>query len=332
MSSQPYHSIHFDWLAVNDTANTIVSPDDEGLERGTYPLPDNLGTSSIETLNLAMGMSIFKAINQLSPEAIGQSIPTAEIDVKLKGPTFQAQIIRGGRVMERQFHPDADLVLSPGIDLFRYSDGYRISPKLDGSSSSEMTCLSIMRQPLDELLGEREAEQMLSHLGLLPMPKVLAAAIPMHISAHLHSSVSNVLTGAARNLYCQARALDYLIALMEKARVAKKTRLKTSRSRSQAVHDFLVATQGRLPTLNELAVRFGCSARVLNDEFTAAYSMSIYSFISNQRLIEAHAAILNTDVALKVLAFRLGYSHVNHFITAFRKKFGYPPGSIRKGR
>jgi len=33
---------------------------------------------------------------------------------------------------------------------------------------------------------------------------------------------------------------------------------------------------------------------------------------------------------MKVLAARLGYSHVNHFIAAFKKKFGYPPGSLRK--
>jgi AraC-like DNA-binding protein len=33
---------------------------------------------------------------------------------------------------------------------------------------------------------------------------------------------------------------------------------------------------------------------------------------------------------MKVIAERLGYSHVNHFITALKRKFGYPPGSVRK--
>ncbi|NTW85245.1 MAG: AraC family transcriptional regulator, partial [Holophagaceae bacterium] len=34
---------------------------------------------------------------------------------------------------------------------------------------------------------------------------------------------------------------------------------------------------------------------------------------------------------MKALAANLGYSHVNNFIYAFKKKFGYPPGSVRKG-
>jgi len=33
---------------------------------------------------------------------------------------------------------------------------------------------------------------------------------------------------------------------------------------------------------------------------------------------------------MKTLAHKIGYSHVNHFITAFKKKFGVTPGSLRK--
>lgn len=330
MTSQPYESIRFDWLADAGKQEVVVSPDQGDVEKTSYPLPNGLGTSTVETLNCSMGMSIFRAVIKLVPEAIGLSIPTAEINVNLKVPTFQAQILRGGRVMEKQLRPVADLVLSPGVDLFRYSDGYRIAPMLDGSSDSEMTCLSITRSVLDCLIGEAEVVRMLDHLGLNPMPRVVAAAIPLHVSAHLHASISPSLTGAARRMHCQARALDYLTALLEHTHAIKADRLKIGKKRSHEVHDLLIDTRGKLPTLNELAIQFGCSARTLNDEFAATFGESIYSFITNQRLTEAHAAIRNTDVALKVLAFRLGYAHVNHFITAFRKKFGYPPGSLRK--
>jgi len=232
--------------------------------------------------------------------------------------------------MERQISPAASLILSPGIDLFRYSDGYRIEPMLDGSSDSEMTCLSITRNLLDCLVGEEEAEQLLQHLGLLPMSKVVATAIPLHVSAHLQASLSSSLSRAARKMYCQARCLDYLTALLEHTKAAKSSRAKQGQKRSHDVHDLLVNAQGKLPTLNELAKQFGCSARTLNDEFSAVFGESIYTFITNQRLTEAHAAILNTDIALKALAFKLGYAHVNHFIAAFRRKFGYPPGSLRR--
>jgi AraC-like DNA-binding protein len=35
---------------------------------------------------------------------------------------------------------------------------------------------------------------------------------------------------------------------------------------------------------------------------------------------------------MKALANQLGYSHVNHFITAFKRQFGYSPGTIRRRR
>jgi len=56
------------------------------------------------------------------------------------------------------------------------------------------------------------------------------------------------------------------------------------------------------------------------------------SAAADWRLNEAYVAIRDSDVALKVLASRLGYSHVNHFNRAFRCKFGHPPGQLRRGR
>lgn len=35
-------------------------------------------------------------------------------------------------------------------------------------------------------------------------------------------------------------------------------------------------------------------------------------------------------MSLKRLAERLGYAHVNNFTIAFKRTFGYPPGSLRK--
>ena len=75
---------------------------------------------------------------------------------------------------------------------------------------------------------------------------------------------------------------------------------------------------------------FNLSVRTLNDEFKAEYGKPIQTFITDHRLNEAHAAIISTDIPLKSVALRLGYTHTNHFLTAFKKKFGYSPGSLRK--
>lgn len=335
MPNQPYKAISFDWLERDsyDTGTTVY-PGEADVERKEYLLPNAYGKGWIETLRLALGMTMFRAVNQFEPSATGQSIRTGEIIVELNEPTFQAQILRGGRVVEEQIFPSGNLLLSPGVDLFRYSNRYHIVPSLDGSSNSEMTCLSIGHAMLECLIGEDESRDLLAFLGLMPFPRVAARSIPLHISAHLHGSVSTSLQGAARKLHCQARALDYLTALMEHVRSAKSSPAASSRAkgtkRSRNVHEFLMSIEGKLPTLDALAVQYGCSARLLNEEFVAEYGESIYAFITNQRLHAAHALIQNSDIALKILSSRLGYTHVNNFSNAFRRKFGYPPGSVRK--
>lgn len=100
--------------------------------------------------------------------------------------------------------------------------------------------------------------------------------------------------------------------------------------RARTLRQQLMNTSGKLPTLKELATAYGVTAAKLNDEFEACYGMKIFPYITQYRIKQAHAAILNTSIPLKTLASRYGYSHVNHFITAFRKHYGYPPGELRK--
>jgi AraC-like DNA-binding protein len=57
----------------------------------------------------------------------------------------------------------------------------------------------------------------------------------------------------------------------------------------------------------------------------------------SQRFDEAYQALIDTDFPMKTLAHKISYSHVNHFITALKKKFcvtpvtgEYVPSSKRK--
>ena len=82
--------------------------------------------------------------------------------------------------------------------------------------------------------------------------------------------------------------------------------------------------------MEELATQNGCSIRTLNTEFSTEYGQPVSAFLIEYRFKLAHDAVQQTTIPLKILAEQLGYSHVNHFSTAFRKKFGYAPGYLRK--
>lgn len=329
----PYETFRFEWLVASNQMPAILRPEQGDIEWLPYPFPSDVGEGGFQKVELALNMSVFRAVHRFKPAAVGQLIPLAAVEVNFSGPTFMVQILRGGRILHREGHPMTEVLFSPGLDLFRLTDQLNLVPILDGSQSSEMTCLTVGIPTLNKLIGETVTERLLGAVGLATCPQVRVRPIPLHVSAHLHGAIGSSVTGAARRLHCQARVLDFLGALIGTLLPGDERNdaaAAPSRRRAQAVYEQLVASRGKLLTLDELARRFGCSAKRLNDEFVAEFGKSIYAFVTTYRLDEAHAAILKSDIPMKKLAERLGYAHFNHFSAAFKKKFGYPPGSLRK--
>jgi AraC-like DNA-binding protein len=328
----PYKIFRFDWLVGNGHPSAILLPEDGDVDCLPYPFPAEIGEGFFQKVELALNMTVFRGVHRFTPEAVGHLIQLAEIEVNFPEPTFMVQVLRGGRILHREKRPVTEVIYSPGLDLFRLTDQLNLTPILDGSQSSEMTCLTVGRNTLINLIGSDVAEQLMQSLTLTSYPKVVVRPMPLHVSTHLHGAIGTSQNGAARKLSCQARILDYLGALIDHTQCIDPVNSieATAKARTHALHEMLLANDGKPPSLDDLARQFSCSARRLNQEFLNEYGQSIYAFITENRLKQAHAAIKNTDTPLKRLAEHLGYSHVNHFNAAFKKCFGYPPGSLRR--
>ncbi len=172
-----------------------------------------------------------------------------------------------------------------------------------------------------------------SSLDITTTPSAAVSSIPQYISKTMHHSLlANSMQGSLKQLYAESKILDYMCSLAEFLTDMSETSSGASRKRKivNELHDELTRLGGKLPSLSELASRYGMSSKTLNETFKQTYGEPIVSFITNHRLTEAHAALEQSDIAIKVLASRMGYAHVNHFSAAFRRKFGYPPGHVRK--
>jgi AraC-like DNA-binding protein len=323
------------WLTDPATAGTpAILSAVPAFQRLDYPLPPEIGHGWLERLPLADGVALFRGVHRFESPVAGQWIPLMEFSHTFPEPTLIVQTVKGGPICHQEFHPPAELTYKPGHDFFRYADRFQVIPRVDASSNSEMIASEISATVLIELIGAELAELLIARLGLESHPAVKVWPMPMTVSAPLSAAFSTQFQGMLQKLFAQSKVLEHLCALVAHT-VAREPRwppLRRKRDRLQELHDYLTHLEGKLPTLDELAVQFGMSARRLNDTFTQAYGLPIYAFITDRRLNEAHTAILGGDITLKSLAMRLGYSHVNHFNTAFRKKFGYPPGQLRKGR
>jgi AraC-like DNA-binding protein len=328
-----YEFLKFSWL-VDDIEGDGGSfqPWHKDIDILPYPLPPEIGECGIAKLEMAYGMTLFRATHKFTPAALGQMVRMAMVEGSFPSESFMAQTVNAGIVIHHEEYPEKEVVFRPGFDLFRLSDRLKLVPSVDGSASSVMTALTVSRAAMAGLVGEGIAEATLTALGLIPGPSVVVRPIPAAVSAHLHTAFSSSLSGAVQRLTSQSQSLVYLSALIDHLGTNSDRHVigAGSRNRARALHEQLINMQGKVPTLEELAGQFNLSVRTLNDEFKAEYGKPIQTFITDHRLNEAHAAIISTDIPLKSVALRLGYTHTNHFLTAFKKKFGYSPGSLRK--
>lgn len=313
------------------TGELPTLPATRDLQRADYPIAPEIGHAWCERLPLAHGISLFQGVHRFRPEVTGQWVSLGEFRFDFPEPTLVIQTIQGGTIRHQESYPQAELIYRPGYDFFRRADALQVIPLIEASTNSAMTALILTEAVLAHLIGAELAEDLIAQLGLATPPVVKVLPIPVRVSTPLQAALSTQLQGTLQRLFAQSKVLEYLCLLSAQMQSLDHAppRRQRLQDRLQELHDDLTRLEGQLPSLEELAVRFGMSARRLNTAFAEQYGLPIYAFIADWRLNEAYVAIRDSDVALKVLASRLGYSHVNHFNRAFRRKFGHPPGQLR---
>jgi len=326
--TQPTKWIRFDWLTQDDAAHGVLASVEGDVAWQALPAHENF-SGGYEKLALGIGLDAYRIEINFPPNSEGALVEHDPVDMGFAEPTFLVQTLKQGGKYLRADGEEGFVPFFPGHSFFRYGEIMKYRGLLSSARDMRAYYLATGRSELNLLLGEEVAAALLKSLELDRKPYVRQPS-PLEVSMPLWDAFPSHLAGPMRKLHAQAKSLDYLTRLVH-SRLHEPPAEVSSASRARAVHDYLIGLEGKLPSLDELAGMFGRSARALNEEFCREYGKPIVSFISEQRLGQAHHAILETEVPLKVLAQRLGFSQVSHFSTAFRRQFGYPPGRVRRG-
>lgn len=280
-----------------------------------------------------MGISFFHAIHRFAPRVKADFVPLANVSVELSEPALQIQSVRGGRIYYLEGN---DLIENmPGKEVFRYVEKFNITPYLDTSKDSEFFSLTVSQSALESMLGKPAFKKLVESLGLSCPPSVTTQTIPPTLVQLLQNCMNApALRSELQLLHAQSKALDFLCGLIDfvledNPDIASADHI-LSEAEVRKICKYLSELDGKLPRLEEISEIFGHPARILNHSFKVYFKESLYTAITHQRMAKAHSAILETGTPLKVLATNLGYSHVNHFSHAFKQRYGYSPGSLRK--
>lgn len=88
--------------------------------------------------------------------------------------------------------------------------------------------------------------------------------------------------------------------------------------------------ESALPDLDAIARLFMLSTSTLKRHFKIIFGKGIYEYYLEMKMEYARRLLMETDMPVGHLAYRLNYEKPGSFIDAFKKIYGYSPGTIRK--
>lgn len=159
----------------------------------------------------------------------------------------------------------------------------------------------------------------------------------MSLGLALHTAIREVLScrfvGPLKKLFLYAKALEIIVLqaeAFEQAQTPRRhVRTDYDRERLLFARDYLVQHLALPPSLPELARVAGLNEFKLKAGFKELFGQTVFGYLSDYRLADAKAQLLERQKTASELAFELGYSSVQHFSTAFKKKFGVSPTQLK---
>ena len=83
------------------------------------------------------------------------------------------------------------------------------------------------------------------------------------------------------------------------------------------------------PGLSELAKIVGINEYKLKRGFKEIFGNTVFGYLSDARLEIAKNDLLESKKTVSGISSELGYSSVQHFSSAFKKKFGLSPNKLK---
>ncbi len=161
----------------------------------------------------------------------------------------------------------------------------------------------------------------------------------MPISFAMHTCIKEIMecrfTGGLKLLFLQSKCVELLTLqaqAFEESEQQAPTRIIRSAYDIDCIHyarEYLLQHASQPPSLTELSRIAGINEFKLKKGFKEVYHYTVFGYLNDYRLQQSRE-MLTAGISIKDVADSLGYSSVQHFSNAFRKKFGIPPGKINK--
>jgi AraC-like DNA-binding protein len=197
----------------------------------------------------------------------------------------------------------------------------------------EELCLELDRERFRQLMGSPRlpalVDRVWSSSESYPCERLSAPAASFRLLDELTHCDAR---GAARQLHLEAKGLELLAAWIEELEGARDATARLSAvdvERLECARRILIARMTTPPRLPELARLVGLNEAKLKAGFRSHFGQTVYGYLRQQRLHEAHRLLRQGRYNVTEVATRVGYANPSKFAAAFRVQFGVSPSHVR---
>lgn len=190
-------------------------------------------------------------------------------------------------------------------------------------------------------LAERYPHLLGSFLDkLLQQKSFFLCGEPLQITPAMHRVIQRIQRREAgssgSSLFIESQILELLALQLEQVRqphgLKESTLARADVDKLHAARNLLLAHMVQPPSLADLARHVGINEFTLKRGFKALFGRSPYAFVLHHKLETVCSYLLDTDLTIAEIAYRVGYSDPAHLTHAFRKRYGKPPRDFRNGQ
>ena len=139
---------------------------------------------------------------------------------------------------------------------------------------------------------------------------------------------------ATRQFYLDLKVRELLYQLLENTFRRNILALNFTAFETARIHEardiLKTYINKKPPTIKSLSRQVAINEFKLKKGFRQYFNAGIFEWLQEQKMQHAKELLLTTNKPIKDICSLVGYPRITNFITAFRRRFGMTPGSLRR--
>jgi AraC-like DNA-binding protein len=139
----------------------------------------------------------------------------------------------------------------------------------------------------------------------------------------------NPLQGKLRSMFIEAKILELIALQLDHASSQDSPAKRLDADLFHDIKKFLELRFKEDLSLKGIARTFGLNEFKLKKGFKTQFQTTVFDYVHDLRMIHANALLRDDKMFVNEVSSIVGYKNPNHFSTAFKRRFGISPSSIK---